>query len=221
MRTNTLVAYYSTYGHVYRMAQAVAEGAESVLDVDVRLRRIPELEEARRGLSSEDAYVQSQKQQAEIPEATHDDLRWADGIAWGTPTRYGNVAAQMKQFIDTTGSLWMKGELEDKAAGMFTSTATVHGGHETTILTGFVPLLHLGMILVGTPYGQNPQLLAAEGIGGSPYGPGTLTGPDGSRQPSEVELATARNLGKRLAHVAGHLKELRSGAAHRQAHGLS
>ena len=208
MRTNTLVAYYSTYGHVYRMAQAVAEGAESVLDVDVRLRRIPELEEARRALSSEDAYVQSQKQQAEIPEATHDDLRWADGIA-GHADPIRERGAQMKQLIDTTGSLWMKGELEDKAAGMFTSTATVHGGHETTILTGFVPLLHLGMILVGTPYGQNPQLLAAEGIGGSPYGPGTLTGPDGSRQPSEVELATARNLGKRLAHVAGHLKELR------------
>src|SRR5918996_3539841 len=205
--------FYSTYGHIYRMAQAVAEGAATVPDAKVRLRRIPELEEARRALSSEEAYVRSQQQQAEIAEATHDDLRWADGIAWGTPTRYGNMAAQMKQFIDTTGSLWMKGELENKAAGMFTSTATTHGGHETTILTGSVPLLHLGMVLVGTPYGENPQLLAAEGIGGSPYGPGTLTGPDGSRQPSEVELATARNLGRRLALVAGRLKEMRRSPA--------
>jgi len=151
--TNTLVAYYSTYGHIYRRAQAVAEGAKSVPDAEVRLRRIPELEEARRALSSEEAYLRSQQLQAEIPE--------------------------------------------------------IHGGHETTIITGLVPLLHLGMIFVGTPYGQNPQLLAADGIGGSPYGPGTVTGPDGSREPTEVELATARNLGSRLARVAGRLKELR------------
>jgi NAD(P)H dehydrogenase (quinone) len=161
------------------MAQAVAEGAAGVPDAEVRLRRIPELEEARRALSPEEAYLRSQQLQAEIPEATHDDLRWADGIAWGTPTRYGNMSAQMKEFIDTTGALWMKGELEDKATGMFVSTATIHGGHETTIITGLVPLLHLGMIFVGTPYGQNPQLLAADGIGGSPYGPGTVTGPAG------------------------------------------
>ena len=213
MTTHTLVAYYSTYGHVYRMAQAVAEGAASVPDAEVRLRRIPELEQARRALSSEEAYVRFQQQQAEIPEVTHDDLRWADGIAWGTPTRYGNMAAQMKEFIDTTGALWAKGELEDKATGMFVSTATIHGGHETTIITGLVPLLHLGMVFVGTPYGQNPQLLAAEGIGGSPYGPGTVTAPDGSRQPTEVELATARNLGRRLTHVAGRLRKLRGSAA--------
>jgi NAD(P)H dehydrogenase (quinone) len=207
--TNALVAYYSIYGYIYRMAQAVAEGAAGVPDAEVRLRRIPELEEARRALSPEEAYLRSQQLQAEIPEATHTDLRWADGIAWGTPTRYGNMSAQMKEFIDTTGALWMKGELEDKATGMFVSTATIHGGHETTIITGLVPLLHLGMIFVGTPYGQNPQLLAADGIGGSPYGPGTVTGPDGSREPTEVELATARNLGSRLARVAGRLKELR------------
>jgi NAD(P)H dehydrogenase (quinone) len=121
------------------MAQAVAEGAATVPDAKVRLRRIPELEEARRALSAEEAYVRSQQQQAEIAEATHDDLRWADGIAWGTPTRYGNMSAQMKAFIDTTGALWVKGELEDKATGMFVSTATIHGGHETTIITGLVP----------------------------------------------------------------------------------
>jgi NAD(P)H dehydrogenase (quinone) len=124
------------------------------------------------------------------------------------------MSAQMKEFIDTTGALWMKGELEDKATGMFVSTATIHGGHETTIITGLVPLLHLGMVFVGTPYGQNPQLMAAEGIGGSPYGPGTVTGPDGSRQPTDLELATARNLGSRLAHVAGRLKDMRRSVAH-------
>jgi NAD(P)H dehydrogenase (quinone) len=211
--TNTLVAFYSTYGHVYRMAQAVAEGAKALPNADVRLRRIPELAEARLALLSNEAYLRSQEEQAEIREATHDDLRWADGIAWGTPTRYGNVTAQMKQFIDTTGALWTSGELEDKATGMFISTASIHGGQETTIITGLVPLLHLGMVFVGTPYGQNPQLLTTDGIGGSPYGPGTLAGTDGSRQPTEEELAIARNLGRRLAQVAGCLKELRPSAA--------
>jgi len=119
----------------------------------------------------------------------------------------------MKQFVDTTGSLWLKGELEDKATGIFTSTGTIHGGQETTILTALVPLIHLGMVFVGTPYGQNPQILVADGIGGSPYGPGTLAGPDGSRQPVEAELTTARNLGGRLARVAGCLRDLRAGRA--------
>jgi NAD(P)H dehydrogenase (quinone) len=209
MPTNILIAYYSAYGHVYQMAKAVAEGAGAVAETEVRLRRIPELEEARRALSRQPFYVQAQQQQASVPEVTHDDLRWADGIIWGTPTRYGNMTAQMKQFIDTTGALWLAGELEDKATGIFTSTGTIHGGQESTILTALVPMLHLGMIFVGTPYGQNPQILVTEGIGGSPYGPATLAGPDGSRQPVESELLTARNLGKRIAAVAACLKGLR------------
>jgi NAD(P)H dehydrogenase (quinone) len=213
MTTNVLVAFYSTYGHIHRMALAVAEGAESVPDITMRLRRIAELEEARKALSAQDAYVRAQQAQADIPVVTHDDLRWANGIAWGTPTRYGNMSAQMKQFIDTTGGLWLKGELEDKATGIFTSTATIHGGQETTILTALVPLIHLGMVFVGTPYGQNPQILVTDGIGGSPYGPGTLAGTNGSRQPVEAELTTARNLGSRLARVAGCLKDLRAGHA--------
>src|ERR1700732_3020578 len=150
MTTNVLVTFYSTYGHIHRMALAVAEGAESVPHITVRLRRIAELEEARKALSAQDAYVRAQHAQADIPAVTHDDLRWADGIAWGTPTRYGNMSAQMKQFIDTTGGLWLKGELEDKATGIFTSTGTIHGGQETTILTALVPLIHLGMVFVGT-----------------------------------------------------------------------
>ena len=209
MPTNILVVYYSAYGHIYRMAQAVAEGARAISGTDVRLRRVAELEGARQAMSKSPHYVAAQEQQKDIPEATLDDLRWADGICWGTPTRYGNMTAQMKQFIDSTGSLWLKGELETKAAGIFTSTATIHGGQETTVLTSMVPLLHLGMVIVGTPYGENPQILVTEGIGGSPYGPGTLAGPDNSRQPVESELTTARNLGRRVARVAERLKGLR------------
>jgi len=216
MPTNVLIPFYSTYGHTYKMAQAVAEGARSVPDTDVKLRRIPELEPARQAMSGQDAYRQAQAAMEETPEATLDDLRWADGIIWGTPTRYGNMTAQMKQFIDTTGSLWQNGELEDKATGIFTSTATIHGGQESTVLTSLVPLLHLGMIFVGTPYGQNPQILTTDGIGGSPYGPGTLAGGDGSRQPVEAELLTARNLGSRVAKVAARLKSLRAETAHGQ-----
>lgn len=216
MATHVLVVYYSSYGHTHRMARAVAEGAEEVSGTEVRVRRIPELEEARRAMSTQEYYVKAQEAQASIPEATHDDLRWAHGIAWGIPTRYGNMPAQVKQFLDTTGALWANGELEDKATGIFTSTATIHGGQESTILTSLVPLLHLGMIFVGTPYGQNPEIMVTDGVGGSPYGPGTLAGGDGSRQPLESELTTAGNLGKRLARVAGMIKGLRDTESHGQ-----
>jgi NAD(P)H dehydrogenase (quinone) len=217
MATNVLVIYYSSYGHTARMAQSVADGARGAEpEVEVRVVRIPELEEARRAMSTQEWYVKAQEAHADIPEATLDDLRWADGIIWGMPTRYGNMSAQVKQFIDTTGSLWANGELEDKATGIFTSTATIHGGQESTVLTGLVPLLHLGMVFVGTPYGQNPQILTTDGIGGSPYGPGTLAGPDGSRQPEDRELTTARNLGSRVAKVARRLKSLRATQEHGQ-----
>ena len=209
MPTNILVVYYSTYGHVFQMARAVADGARGVKGSDVRVRRVAELAEAKQKLSAQEGYRKAQELQKDVPEATLDDLRWADGICWGTPTRYGNMAAQMKQFIDSTGSLWVKGELEDKPAGIFVSTGTIHGGQETTVITSLVPLLHLGMIIVGTPYGQNPQILVTDGIGGSPYGPGTLAGSDGSRQPVESELTTARNLGTRVARVAERVKDLR------------
>lgn len=216
MPTNILVVYYSTYGHVFQMAQAVSDGARSVNGAEVRLRRVAELEEAKQKLSAQEGYRKAQELQKDVPEATHDDLRWADGICWGTPTRYGNMAAQLKQFIDSTGSLWLKGELEDKPAGIFTSTATIHGGQETTIITSLIPLMHLGMLIVGTPYGQNPQILVTDGIGGSPYGPGTLAGGDGSRQPVESELTTARNLGSRVARVAERVKDLRQKTSHGQ-----
>lgn len=216
MAGKVLVVYYSSYGHVHRMAGEVVRGAESVEGTEVRLRRIPELEAARAAMSSQEWYVKAQEAQADIPEATYDDLRWADGIVWGIPTRYGNMPAQVKQFIDGTGALWAKGELEDKATGIFTSTANVGGGQETTVITSLIPMLHLGMIFVGTPYGQNPELFGAEGRGGSPYGAGTIAGPDGSRQPANDELTTARNLGSRVAKVAGHLRPLRATQAHGQ-----
>lgn len=209
MGSKVLIAYYSTYGHVFALARAVEEGVRRDPTNEVRLRRIAELEEARRHLINQPAYVQAQEAQKDVPTATIEDLRWADAIAWGTPTRYGNMTAQMKQFIDSTGSLWLNGDLEDKATGIFTSTATIHGGQETTIVTSLIPLIHLGMIFVGTPYGQNAHILTVEGQGGSPYGPSTLAGPDGSRRVTEPELLTARNLGDRLGRVGAALAAMR------------
>ncbi len=206
MAANVLVVFYSAYGHIHQMAKAVEAGARSVAGTEVRLRRVAELEPLK---PDNEYYAKEMERQKEIPIATHDDLLWADGIAWGTPTRYGNMTAQMKAFIDSTAALWSKGQLEDKAAGVFTSTATIHGGQETTIFTAFAPLIHLGMVLVGTPYGQNQHILTTEGLGGSPYGPGTMAGPKNDREPKEPELLTARNLGSRLAKVSALLKPLR------------
>ncbi|HEV7366681.1 MAG TPA: NAD(P)H:quinone oxidoreductase [Gemmatimonadales bacterium] len=214
MSTRVLIIYYSTFGHVYRLARAVEEGAGKLADSEVRLRRVPELVEARQALSGLESYRRAQEEQKDIPEATHDDLRWADGIAWGTPTRFGNMSAQLKQFMDTLGPLWQKGELEDKPAGVFTSTSSVQGGHETTIVSTMVPLIHLGMAVIGTPYGQNPQLLTTESIGSSPYGPGTIAGLDGSLEPKAPDLDTARNLGLRIARFACVLKSLCAEGAH-------
>jgi NAD(P)H dehydrogenase (quinone) len=196
------------HGHTLTLARAVAEGAAAVDDVEVRLRRIAEFPELRAQLASDDAYAAVQRELDELGTADMDDLRWADGIVWGSPTRYGNMTAQMKQLIDATGALWMNGELENKVAGMFTSTASIHGGQETTILTSLPPFLHLGMIVVGVRYGQNPQLLTTEGEGGSPYGASTIAGGDGSRTPTESELTTARSLGRRVAEVAARVKGL-------------
>jgi NAD(P)H dehydrogenase (quinone) len=196
MATKVLVVYYSLHGHVEALARAVGTGAESVRNTMVRLRRVPDLADAK-------------PLQRAVDEATHDDLRWADGIAWGTPTRYGTMATPLKRFLDGMVEVWTRGELEDKPAGIFTSTASIHGGQESTILTTLVPLLHFGMIFVGTPYVQNPQIMTADAVGGSPYGPSTVAGPDGTRPVAEVDLLTARNLGVRLARVASALKIVR------------
>jgi len=205
---NILITFYSAFGHTYKMAQSVEEGAQNIESTKTRMRRIPELEEVKKALEGHDVYESAQKAQSKITRVTLEDLRWADGICWGTPTRYGNMASQMKQFIDSTAEIWNEGALEDKPAGVFTSTATIHGGQETTLITAMIPLLHLGMIIVGTPYMQNPQIRTTEGIGGSPYGPSTLADIDGSRQPVENELKTARNLGTRVCKVAKALKTI-------------
>jgi NAD(P)H dehydrogenase (quinone) len=194
--TNVLVVYYSVHGHVEALARAVSTGAESVRNASARLRRIPELPD-------------KTAVRTEVDEATLDDLRWADGIAWGTPTRYGTMATPLKHFLDGMAEVWKRGELEDKPAGVFTSTASIHGGQESTILTTLVSLLHFGMIFVGTPYVQNPQIMTADAVGGSPYGPSTVAGPDGTRAVADVELVTAHNLGVRLARVASALKIVR------------
>jgi NAD(P)H dehydrogenase (quinone) len=196
MPTKVLVVYYSLHGHVEALARAVGAGAESVRNTAVRLRRVPDL-------------ADEKPLERHVQPATLDDLRWADGIAWGTPTRYGTMATPMKRFLDGMVEIWTRGELEDKPAGIFTSTASIHGGQESTILTTLVPLLHFGMIFVGTPYVQNPQIMTADGVGGSPYGPSTIAGPDAKRAVADVELLTARNLGVRLARVASALKIVR------------
>ncbi len=208
LSTKILIPYYSAYGHIYQMAQAVAEGAKGAGDVEVKLVKIPEFEGVKQAMSAQPPYVEAQEAQDPIPEATHDDLRWADGIIWGIPTRYGSMPAQMKQYLDSAGSLWMNGELEGKATAVVTSTGSIHGGQETTALTTFVPLMHFGMIYVGLPYGENPEQLSTEGIGGSPYSASTVAGPDGSRTPVEVELTMAGRLGARVAKVAGALKNI-------------
>ena len=213
MSAKILVVYYSTYGHVWTMARSIREGAESD-GAEVRLRHVPEFAEAKKALETQDRYNQVQGRMADVPEVTHDDLRWADGIAWGSPTRYGNMAAQMKQFLDTTGGLWRNGELEDKAASVFTSTNSIHGGQESTLLSMQIPLQHFGMILVGSPYGQNPSLFTTDAVvGGTPYGPSTVAGSDGSLQPTEGDLAMCRALGVRLSKVASRLSDLRGGSA--------
>lgn len=193
-----LVLYYSTYGHIETMAEAVAEGArEAGATVDVK--RVPET------VPEEVAKANHFKLDQKAPVATVDDLKNYDAIIFGAGTRFGTVASQMRSFIDQTGGLWFTGALVGKVGSVFTSSATQHGGQESTIL-GFLPtLLHHGMVVVGLPYAFAGQMGVDEIKGGSPYGASTITDGDGSRQPSEVELAGARFQGKHVATVAAKL----------------
>lgn len=194
-----LVLYYSMYGHIETMANAVAEGARSVEGVEVTLKRVPET------MPPDVAKKYGAKLDQNAPVASPKELGDYDGIIFGTPTRFGNMTAQMRNFLDQTGSLWVKGELVGKVSSVFTSTGT-GGGNESTILTFIPTLLHHGMIYVGLPY-TCPELAdISELKGGSPYGAGTIAGADGSRQPSAKELAMARFQGK---HVAGIVLRLR------------
>ena len=193
-----LVHYYSAYGHIETMAYAVAEGAKSA-GADVTVKRVPELVSAEVAKASH--YKTDQK--AEI--ATVDELSQYDAIIVGAGTRYGTVASQMRNYWDQTGGLWAQGKLVGKVGSVFTSSATQHGGQETTIL-GFIPtLLHHGLVVVGLPYAFQGQMGVEEVKGGSPYGASTITGGDGSRQPSETELAAARYQGAHVAKIAGKL----------------
>ncbi|TAJ25488.1 MAG: NAD(P)H:quinone oxidoreductase, partial [Nitrospirae bacterium] len=173
-----LVLYYSMYGHIEILAKAVAEGAQSVQGVDVTIKRVPEL------MSDDVARKAGAKMDQTAPIATVDELPSYDAIIFGTPTRFGNMCAQMRNFLDQTGKLWLKGNLIGKVGSVFTSTATQHGGQETTITSFHTTLLHHGMIIVGCPYSCQELLTMSEITGGSPYGAGTLAGGDGSRLPS-------------------------------------
>jgi NAD(P)H dehydrogenase (quinone) len=198
-----LVVFYSTYGHIFRMAEAVAEGAKEIKGTTVDLRRVPETlpQDALAKMGA----VEAQKSFAHVPLCSVDELSTADAIIFGTPTRFGNMCGQMRQFLDATGQLWAKGSLVGKVGSVFTSTAAQHGGQESTILTFHVTLLHHGFVVVGLPYAFQGQMRIDEITGGSPYGASTIAGSDGSRLPSENELAAARFQGKHVAGIASKL----------------
>jgi len=200
-----LVVYYSMYGHVLQLASAAAEGVRLVEGVEAVTRRVPEFEETRAEIQKHKHAVAVWDRHKDVPECTLDDLREADGIIFGTPTRFGNMIAQMKRLIDSAASLWMEGSLEGKPAGVVASTATTHGGQETTILTTMVPLLHLGMIIVGVPY-STPGMLHTEGRGGTPYGATTIAGQRNELEPATEDLEIAKALGRRVAEAALKLR---------------
>ena len=198
-----LILYYSLYGHVHLMAEAVARGVKEVEGAEFVMRRVPETlsEEVLVKMKALDA----QKAFAHIPICTVDELASADAIIFGTPTRFGNMCGQMRQFLDATGQLWLKGELVGKVGSVFTSSNTQHGGQESTILSFHITLLHQGMIIVGLPYTFQGQLRIDEITGGSPYGASTIAGVKGQLMPSENELSAAWFQGKHVATIASKL----------------
>ena len=196
--TKVLVLYYSMYGHIETMAQAVAEGAQSVDGIEVTVKRVPDT------MTAEQLANAGAKTDQAAEFASPAELGDYDAIIFGAPTRFGNVPGQMRTFLDQTGGLWMKGALVGKVGSVFTSTGT-GGGNETTILSLWPTLAHHGMVITGTPYTIDAMTDISEPRGGSPYGAGTIAGPDVSRSPSETELTIARHLG---AHVATLAKKL-------------
>ncbi len=198
-----LVVYYSLYGHIQRMAEAIAEGVDSVDGARAELRRVPETLSAE--VLAKMGATEAQQRQATIPLATVDDLAAADAIVFGTPTRFGNMCGQMRQFLDATGGLWLRGALVGKVGSVFTSSGTQHGGQESTILSMHITLLHQGMVIVGLPYTFDGQMRIDEITGCSPYGASTIVGTDSSRMPSENELAGARFQGRHVASLAARL----------------
>jgi len=197
------VVFYSMYGHIYRLAEAEAAGAREVPGAEVALFQVPELvpEEALERTGAKQARAAF----AHVPVIKPDQLAEADAILFGTPTRFGNMCAQMRNFLDQTGGLWVRGALIGKVGSVFASTASQHGGQETTITSFHTTLLHHGMILVGVPYSEQRLVNMEEVTGGTPYGATTLAGTDGKRQPSENDLAIARFQGKHVAEIARRL----------------
>jgi NAD(P)H dehydrogenase (quinone) len=198
--TKILVLYHSLYGHIETMAQAEAEGAREVPGAVVTVKRVPET------MGAEAVRAAGGKLDQVAPVATPDELADYDGIIFGTPTRFGNMTGQMRTFLDQTGGLWMKGALIGKVGSVFTSTATQHGGQESTILSFHTTLLHQGMVIVGLPYSEQRQMGLDEIKGGSPYGASTIAGGQGERQPSAQELAMARFQGRHVAMLASRLR---------------
>lgn len=205
MSAKIYVIFYSMYGHIYKMAEAMAEGAKEVNGVEVVLRRVPETlpKEVLEAMGA----VEAQKGMANIPVCTVDELKTADALIFGTPTRFGNMCGQMRQFLDATGQLWAGGDLVGKVGSVFASSATQHGGQETTITSFHTTLLHLGMVIVGLPYSFQGQMGIEEVKGGSPYGATTIAGGKGERMPSETDLAGARYQGKHVAEIAAKLAQ--------------
>jgi NAD(P)H:quinone oxidoreductase type IV len=204
IKPKILVLIYSMYGHIYKMARSVVDGIEEAEGIPI-LMQVPEL------LPKQywnDKVQIAKNLMKDVPVADpRTDLKGVDGIIIGTPTRYGNMTAQMRNFWDQTGEDWMKGTLTGKPGAVFTSTASQHGGQETTILSTMITLLHHGLILVGLPYSNQEQRRMDEITGGSPYGPSTIAGRDGSRFPSENELLLAKRLGIRVTNIAKKLKD--------------
>jgi NAD(P)H dehydrogenase (quinone) len=197
-----LIVFHSTYGHMYKMVQAAADGAREA-GAEVEVKRVPELlsDDVMAAMGATEA----QKQLADVPVATAADLEQADGIIFGVPTRFGNMVGQMRMFLDSTGPQWAQGALVGKVGSVMASSATQHGGQESTILTTQITLLHHGMVIVGLPYAFQGQTTMEEISGGSPYGASTIAAGDGSRLPSQNELDGARYQGKHVAQIAGKL----------------
>ncbi|MBC6990932.1 NAD(P)H:quinone oxidoreductase [Hymenobacter sp. BT491] len=199
----TLVLFYSTYGHIYKMAEAMAEGAREVEGNEVVIKRVPET--LPQSVLDQIGATQAQQAFSHIPVATPNELTEYDAIIFGTPTRYGNLCGQMQAYLDSTGGLWAKGALVGKVGGVFVSTATQHGGQETTIRSFHTELLHHGFVIVGLPYAWQGQMGHEEVTGGTPYGASTVAGGQGERQPSANELEGARYQGRHTAQIAKKL----------------
>jgi NAD(P)H dehydrogenase (quinone) len=200
-----LIVYYSTYGHVHKMAEAIAEGVNEVDGAEAVMRRVPETlpQEVLEKMGASEA----QEAMSPVPICTVEELAAADAVIFGTPTRFGNMCGQMRQFLDATGQLWAQGALVGKVGSVFTSSATQHGGQESTILSFHVTLLHHGFVIVGLPYAYQGQMRIDEVTGGSPYGASTIAGGSGERMPSANELDGARFQGRHVASIAARLRE--------------